>query len=729
MLTISYMELLPQTDFYQYVNHKWLNDPSNSIPDDYASWGGFTKLQDDIINLQIGLLRKLETCSERSAEETKITAIWQGSQNLLDNWNNGHKDYSSVVTELSLLNEYFASEEDYILKLAAYLFYAQTNGIRSIIDFDKGSDLQNVNNVILDFSVGGLSLPSPEYYYLDKFADKREQYKNHLTSVVDILKENNIDLSPNFVENVLDFETKLAKFLMKPAQSREYDKYYTNTTLKELYQNINELRSLPSKEENYDVEDRNFKLPEDQLNNVKLFFETLYRSFDFRTVLKSNLNKNFKDCDKPPLEDQITTYDGDAIRRYLNLVLDETNHYLHYSYMQYCAVSSCRSFCSKELDEEFFDFYQRKLGGQKNPKSADKRSVERVNAYSGEMLGQLFVKQYFSENSKSSVQLMINNVLEIMRESLQNSDWLTAPTREKAVEKLNTFRSKIGYPEVWKDYSDLDFTIGDSLYQISKKAKKWSLRVNFFEKINSQLDRDEWRMNPQTVNAYFMPTQNEIVFPAAILQPPFFHTELDTIDFDYQEELTKLSLLLPEDPKDLIVKSVNYGGIGAVIAHEITHGYDDKGRKFDLDGNLNDWWTQEDTDLFIQKTQNIVNSVNKYSYTDESGKVYNMDSELTMGENLADIGGLSLSMKALLTDLNNQEVSDLCLRIFFKSWANVWKQNIKPEKRIMLLSVDPHGPTDFRGNLVQHMDKFYEVFNVSDKDQMYIEPEFRMKMW
>ena len=323
--------------------------------------------------------------------------------------------------------------------------------------------------------------------------------------------------------------------------------------------------------------------------------------------------------------------------------------------------------------------------------------------------------------------LLVSNVLSIMNESLGNNDWLTDNTKKQAIDKLSTFRSKIGYPDVWKDYSDFNIKYGDSLYEISKKAKKWSLRVNFFEKINSVLDREEWRMTPQTVNAYFMPTQNEIVFPAAILQPPFFHQSKETIDFDISEELSML-------PNVDVVKPSNYGGIGAVIAHEITHGYDDQGRKFDGNGNLNDWWTEKDIELFKNKTHVMKESVKKYVYLDtRDNKEHKMNADLTMGENLADIGGLSLSMKALLKHLKENNSSDLeikvSLRIFFKSWANVWKQNINEDKRVMLLNVDPHAPTDFRGNLVQHMDEFYDAFNIHESDNMFLTKENRMKMW
>ena len=247
-----------------------------------------------------------------------------------------------------------------------------------------------------------------------------------------------------------------------------------------------------------------------------------------------------------------------------------------------------------------------------------------------------------------------------------------------------------------------------------------------FRKLNSVLDREEWRMTPQTVNAYFMPTQNEIVFPAAILQPPFFHKDSSTIDFDTKDER------LLDQNMDLSVPA-NFGGIGAVIAHEITHGYDDKGRKFDGDGNLNDWWTKEDAELFTGKTEIMAKSAEKYQFIDtqDNNKVYKMNPKLCMGENLADLGGLSLSLQALLKSLNGQsaDVIKASLRILFKSWANVWKLNIKKDSRINRLTTDPHAPCEFRANLVQHMDEFYDAFDVVEGDAMFLEKDCRVRMW
>ena len=722
---MSSTDLAPGYDFYHYVNHAWLSNPLNQIPLDYSSWGGFTKLYDEGLINQIDIVKNLENKCV-SEEQEKIFAIWKASEKRFQSWNDQTSNCDPIAEELQTLDDHFTND-NYIQNLAKYLHYGQINGISNVLDFDSGSDLKNVNNVVLDFSISGLSLPSQEYYKSPDFSDKLVMFKTHLTNIKHILEPFSIKLDEHFEDHVLEFETKIADYTMKPDQGREYDQYYTNTNLDDVYKKVNELQSLSKKQENYEENDRNYMFDESTKTKFEEFFVLLCDHFNFKTVLETNYEKNFTDRENPPHKHQITVFDGDGIRRCMKLIFDETNFAKYKSFMQYKIIKSFHGFCTKELDDEFFDFYSRKLGGQEKEKPEDKRSIGIVNSYAGEMMGKLFVEKYFTETSKSKMDILVKNVLNIMDESLKTNDWLTDETKKTAVDKLSTFTSKIGYPDQWKDYSDFDITLGDSLYDISKKARKWSLRVNFFEKINSVLDREEWRMTPQTVNAYFMPTQNEIVFPAAILQPPFFQHNVDSIDFNIDDELAMV--------KDLdVITPCNYGGIGAVIAHEITHGYDDKGRKFDGNGNLNDWWSDADGELFKTKTEIMVNSVEKYVYKDEEeGKEHKMNSQLTMGENLADIGGLSLSMKALLKHLSVNKADDVTvrasLRVFFKSWANVWKQNIKKDRRVMLLAVDPHAPTDFRGNLVQHIDAFYDVFDITESDPMYLEQKDRMKMW
>jgi len=468
-----------------------------------------------------------------------------------------------------------------------------------------------------------------------------------------------------------------------------------------------------------------------QLAAAGTFLEKMYSLFNFREVLEGNHKKFFGDDPKAPGVHQITAFDGDAIRRVLALVLDPSIHKSYRSFLQYKIIRRLQSVCTKELDDEFFDFYSRKLSGTETQKPPEKRSIARVNQYAGEMMGKVFVATMFPPESKAEVGGMIQETIDVMKGSITNSDWLTKETQEKALVKLEKFRVKIGYPDVWKDYSDFDVKAGDSLYVISKKAVAWQLRVEFFEKLNSVLDRNEWHMTPQTVNAYFSPTQNEIVFPAAILQPPFYHQSAATVDFEHADE----DVIAAGDATFDLAAAANFGGIIAVIAHEITHGYDDQGRKFDGEGNLNDWWTEADGELFKKKTSIMTSQAKGYSYVDaeDGGKTYDMNPELTMGENLADLGGLSLALGVLKKRLASGKASDgaikASMRALFKSWATIWKLNIKKDSRIQRLTTDPHAPCEFRGNLVNNMDEFYDVFGVKEGDAMYIPPEQRLRMW
>lgn len=784
----------PKDDFYQYVNQKWLDDPANSIPDDYSSWGGFTKLHDDGLINQIKLVKNLTTSTDNTdkdnkndstlaLESLKITAIWNASNSRFNQWQEGKYDYSAIIRELSNMTDYLTIhdavgddpdpfDKRYVTVLANYLHYSHVNGISNLLDFDKGSDLLVTDHVILDISAGGLSLPSRDYYFLEEFKEKCHLFKQHLHKVSGIIEDNcSLKLDPEFAERVFRFETEIATYTMKPDQSRKYDEYYTNTTLSQLYQQLNSLNSLEEKETNYPEAERNFQLIQSEISSAEVFFERLYQLFDFRTRLKNNRDRYFaEDINQQETElktggaaspstpdvEHITAYDGDSLRRCLNLIFNPDNLRDYKCYLSYKIIKSFYSISSLELDLEFFNFYGKELDGQQKQKPEEKRSISLVNSLAGEMMGKLYVDKFFSQHDKHQLETLIHRVLDIMSDSVETNDWLTPGTKDLALEKLGKFSYKIGYPDKWKDYSEFQIKDGDSLYQIYKAAKKWSLQVNFYDKLNSKLDKTEWHMTPQTVNAYYSPNLNEIVFPAAILQPPFYHKDMETVvtDLDIRGERETVS-------DNLCLLAANLGGIGAVIAHEITHGFDDQGRKFDSSGNLNDWWSQEDVKLFKEKcdkvkgiaekyrynvegldlgdlTTNVQNDTNKQNQLDVDcvkvevdKKNYQMNSDLTMGENLADMGGLSMSLKALNSYLSDEteEVTLATYRVFFKSWANIWKLNIHHDRKVMLLTCDPHAPCDFRGNLVKNYPEFYSAFGVEKGDGMYLSEDERLVMW
>jgi len=316
---------------------------------------------------------------------------------------------------------------------------------------------------------------------------------------------------------------------------------------------------------------------------------------------------------------------------------------------------------------------------------------------------------------------MIGEVLDVMRRSLRTNDWLTEPTKEKALAKLAKFTTKIGFPDKWKDHARLAFEEGDGILQLRRKVAAFELQTEFYEKVNTPKDKTKWEMHPHQVNAYFHPLNNEIVFPAAILQPPFYHKGLHDVQF---------CLDVDSGPEHL--DAVNFGAIGAVIAHEITHGYDDQGRKFDDCGNICDWWQTEDAALFKAKTQLMKQQAEQYVYVDsENGTTHRMNGELTMGENLADLGGMSLAVQALEARLQgtDAESAKRFLQIFFRSWANVWKSKNTNADCVKKLSTDPHAPPSFRCNLVKNVDSYYTAFDVTEGSPNYLPKELRVQMW
>lgn len=706
-------------------------------------------MHDEGLKNQIEMVKELRSLRDRNEDEQRISAIWEASDARFTNWENGKGDYEPIFAEVNKLDELMRTNEvvketdEYIKRVTAYLYYSQINGITNVIDFDKVTDLDNSNNMILDVSTTGLSLPGRDYYTESNFDTKRAMFKKHLENILAMVRkyEESKDgfsgtsmFSKDWVDQILSFEHELAKNMMTKAQARHYSKYYTTTTLTKLYEAINELKSLPEKQDNFEEKERDLKFSQSDSDNAKLFFESMYTHFDFRSILKANREKFFLGEIKvanPPAEDGIMAFDGDGLRRILLMVMNPANAARYRSFLQYKVIKKFYAFCTKEMDDEFFDFFSRKLQGQNEQKSNDKRSIQLVNDSTGEMLGKIFVAKYFSESSKKDIRGMIGEVTKIMNDSIKANDWLTETTKEKALVKLSKFGVKIGYPDKWKDYSKLQFNSGDSLYHIVKTVMQWKLQTDFFDKLNSVVDKTEWHMSPQTVNAYFNPQVNEIVFPAAILQPPFYHTSGKTVDFDIEEE----SAVLKDE--ELIRMATNFGGIGAVIAHEITHGYDDKGREFDGDGMLNDWWTKEDEQLFNAKCDLMSSQASAYSFIDkeDADKKYTLNPKLTMGENLADLGGMSLAIKALKmkaaeynANMTGEEMRSLD-RVFCKSWANIWKQNTKKDFKLMCLVSDPHSPPDFRCNLVKNIQEFYDAFGVKESDPMYIEQKVRVRMW
>jgi len=733
-------DVAAKSDFYQYVNNAWLSDETITIPDEYPKWGSFIKLVDESLKNQIGLLQELQQRGASSDDESKLGLVWKASIQRFEAWEADAGSYNELISELDRLAECVPLEGDaYEPGLAKYLSRCNLLGISCPIAFGKEANLKDTENIVLDLSPSGTSLPSRDYYVDEKFQEQRTWFKEHLGRVVSLIGAERLE--DDFVNRVVRFETKLAQMQMKPDQSRQYDQYFTVTSLDGLISEVNSLNHLKEKEKNY-AENKVSDGDEDSalltsmecpvgaedLQVASKFWELMFQELRLREVMATNYSNNYPDkTDKEETQYRMMVFDGDYFRRVLRVVLRNANRRDVKAYLQYQIISYTKDFCTKALNQEFFDFYARKLGGQKQQKTPEKRTIALINSWMGELLGKIYVARFFSEEDKETVGAMVSEVLSVMKKSLQTNDWLTDETKAKAQTKLAKFVVKLGYPEKLKDYSNLGISEGDSLFTMYQTVKAFDHQKEFLDKLNSVKDKTKWEMNPQDVNAYFHPLNNEIVFPAAIMQPPFYQPSLESVDFD-------LGPVSRETPN--LLAAINFGGIGAVIAHEITHGYDDQGRKFDSDGNIADWWQEEDAALFKQKCDLMAEQATKWKFEDlpeegaqsKEAKVHSMSGELTMGENLADLGGLSLACQALQQRCGSALTKDHFMA-FFYSWANIWKSKESKACIIKQLATDPHAPCSFRGNLVKNLDAFHETFPCNPGDAMYLPQGKRVQMW
>jgi putative endopeptidase len=455
---------------------------------------------------------------------------------------------------------------------------------------------------------------------------------------------------------ILDFETKLSQRSMSRVDNRNMEKKYNKRALSQVFE------TYPNFDWNTYLETVGIPLaPHDSVVVAHLDF------FD-------NLNRLFTESD--PMTFKL--------------------------YMNWKVMQASSGYLNNKIGQESFRFYGSVLQGTKEQKPRWKRAVASSNSMVGELLAQEYVKVAFSAEAKVKVNEMVDNLKEAYRMRIQNLDWMSAVTKQKALEKLDAFNRKLGYPDQWKDYSELRI-VEESYWEIYQRCSKFGYK-RMVEKLGTTVDRTEWNMLPQTVNAYYSPTMNEIVFPAAIMQPPFFNPNADD--------------------------AVNYGAIGAVIGHEFSHGFDDQGSKYDAKGNLNTWWTEDDRSKFEARTQLLVNQFNEFQPLDS---VY-VNGQLTLGENIADLAGLTVAYDAYMISLKNKPKSKIDgftpEQRFFIGFAQVWRGHSRPEYVRNQVLTDPHSPQQYRviGTL-SNMPEFYQAFGVKKGNKMWREDSKRVKIW
>ena len=538
--------------------------------------------------------------------------------------------------------------------ISAYLIENFGKGNQAVFGFFPESDFQDAKMVIGYAFQGGLSLPERAYYLEPAHQDKRDAFLAHVERLL-VLGGVAADAAKAQAQAVLDFETRLAKASLAPVELRNPDNQYHYVTLADA-----------------DKLTPNFSWS-------KLFAA---QGIEGANGFSLSQPKFFSEMDA--MIAQVPVADWQA-------------------YLRYHTISDAAPFLSDAIADERFGFYGKTMRGQQEQKPRWKRVLDTINGSMGEALGQVYVAQVFPAESKAMMETLVANLSAALKTRLENLEWMGDETKAKALAKWKTFDPKIGYPDKWRDFSGLTIDRSKSYLDNALAATAFENAYQM-SKIGKPADREEWGMTPQTVNAYYNPLKNEIVFPAAILQPPFFDPKADP--------------------------ALNYGGIGAVIGHEMLHGYDDQGAQFDAEGNRKQWWTDADLKAFQARTGKLVAQFDEYVAIED----LHVKGDLTLGENIADLGGVAVAYDALQRDLENKKVAAIDGysqdQRFFLNFGTIWRRNFRPEELKVRLNTDPHAPAMFRANgAPSNLDAFAEAFGCKPGDGMVRAADKRVVIW
>jgi len=647
-ITLSNLDTIvkPGTDFYQFTTGGW--QKLNPLTDEYARFGSFDKLAEDAranVNALIGEIAKKD--NKQGSIEQKIADLYNI---VLDSTKLNTDGYEPIKPLLGKIAAVKTNAE-----LAALVPQLATEGTDSYFAVYVDADPKNSNAYLVQTYQGGYAMGQREYY-LDKdeaTTKIRDAYKKHVTKMFELCGFDNAAAQKN-MEAVMKIETALA--------TAAYDK----VALRNPQKNYNKMS----------VADLQKLVPEIDWNS---YFTTFgIKSVDSLSVgQKEHLQQAGKIIATEPLENQI-------------------------AYLQWCAIHQSATFLSDAIYMQNFDFFGKTMSGKKEPQPRWKRAVSTVNGSLGEAVGQMYVQKHFPPAAKKRMVQLVKNLQTAFGQRIDANNWMSDSTKQKAHEKLATFHVKIGYPDKWRDYSKLDIK-KDSYYENMVRVNQFELDY-MISKLGKPVDKDEWLMTPQTVNAYYNPSTNEICFPAAILQPPFFDMNADD--------------------------AFNYGAIGVVIGHEMTHGFDDQGRQFDKDGNLKDWWTADDAKRFDERAQVMVNF---FDSIEVAPGVF-ANGKFTLGENIADYGGLKIAFLAFQNATKNKSlpIADGFTpeQRFYIAYSGVWAANIRPEEILSRTKSDPHSLGKWRVNgQVPHQDSWYSAFNITEADPMFVAAEKRVNIW
>ncbi|MCU1586052.1 MAG: peptidase [Microbacteriaceae bacterium] len=641
-------DVRPQDDLYRHVNGRWI--ARTEIPADKARYGSFHVLAEEAEKAVRDIIEDAQA-SAPGTEERKIGDLYSS---YMDETRINELGATPLTKDLAQVDA--VSDIPSFLETLGRL---ERQGVSGFFQLYIDNDPGNPERYIALFEQGGIGLPDENYYRDEKFAEVRTAYVDYLAKMFGLA---GFDDSLARAKRVFELETTIAASHWDNVESRDSEKTYNLTTWRDVVDTAAATTDGPD------------------LNRWLDALDAPDGSFD-ELVLR-----------------QPSFLEGVAV------ALNAGNLQKWIDWLRWQVIRSTAAYLSDEFVEANFDFYGRTLTGTPELRARWKRGVSLVEGSMGEAVGRIYVDRHFPEAAKASMDVLVGYLVEAYRESINGLSWMTEATRAKAIEKLEKFTPKIGYPVKWRDYSVLEIRPDDLIANVRASSEFEFQRE--LGKIGKPLDRDEWFMTPQTINAYYNPGFNEIVFPAAILQYPFFDENRDD--------------------------AANYGAIGAVIGHEIGHGFDDQGSKYDGDGRLTDWWTAEDREAFEKLTASLIEQYNALAPAQVPDHYVN--GALTIGENIGDLGGLSIAWKAYLLSLHGEEppvIDELTgAERFFFSWAQAWQQKSRDEEVIRLISIDPHAPNEFRCNqIVRNIDGFYETFSVTPADKLWLDPSERVTIW
>lgn len=638
----------PGADFYQYACGGWMKN--HPLKDEYARFGTFDQLAENNLTQVRTLVEELGKKSNKEGSVAqKIGTVYALGMDSATLNKEGAKPIAADLARIAAIKDK--------KELPAYFATAMKEGLGAPFGFYIYIDDKNSSMNIAHLSQGGLSLPEREYYVGNDAANKkiREEFVVFATQLFDLVEKNSA-VNKKKAETLLKFETELATAHLTKEAMRDPQANYHKIAVAELQKMAPEFNWV------------------EFLNTVGL--------------------KDLKEINVGQIEP--TKAVGKLLNSYS---LDDIKIYLSWQ-----VLNGAAGYLSDDFEKANFDFFGKSISGKQVNKPRWKRVLGTTEGVLGEAIGEMYVEKYFPAEAKEKMLKLVDNLKVALSERIKGLDWMSAPTKEKALEKLSTFRVKIGYPNKWRDYSKLEITDKESYWANVKRANQFEFDY-MMSKANKPVDKDEWLMTPQTVNAYYNPATNEICFPAGILQPPFFDMNADN--------------------------AINYGAIGVVIGHEMTHGFDDQGRQYDKDGNLKDWWTKEDGDKFTARAKSLADHYSKIVVLDS----LHANGQFTLGENIADQGGLQVAFVAFQKAQKEKPQADKIdgftpEQRFFLGYSNVWAGNIRDKEIIRRTQTDPHSLGKWRVNgALPNIQAWYDAFNIKATDPLYLAPDKRSIVW